>query len=832
MRMPRPLLPKRVRDRSIARGVAAYRTGLAYSNPRYDSRAVSERLGSWVFICAERNATAVSQQTLRLYRRVRGGEKRGKFGAVPVPTIRKSYLKSLYPEKFSGDVEEVHDHPFLQLLKHVNSLMTRPQLWKLTTMGQQLVGDAYWHVTFNQLGMPMELWPLPPQQVFPILGENNIFDFYEWRPGAGNVQRFPADEIVHFRMPSPLEIKGSLSNLQGILNAAETNQRMMEWENATFQNYAVPDQVIIPKGDTSPQQLSQMETDWNNQFAGWRNRGKTVISPVEIDVKNLSLSARDLQFKDGKVWTREEIAAGFGVPINIVTVEGITFNNMHQGYAVWMRETIKPILCDVADVINYRLMPMYGEQYDDDGENIFPDVDLFVAWDNPVPMDEEATATRNVAYVGAGILSINDARQEIGRDPVPGGDSHVNAQGVVLTAGTSADDEDGAAGGSGIGGPDGAFGLGLSLKDLTESISRLVEVNDIDGANMLRDVLAGMIGKTLPPIKEIAPASNAPVVNPDTAAENPTIPQPDPKDPKGTEEHRDTGGRFSRSADGLYHKLGRLAFGAYRDAEGRAALIAKVPLAAQDAHDGLDEVFAARMASVYNHEKTLAFANVAAAMEAMAADPSLGKDAVLNLLLNRAEFAARVSQAAGGMIAEAVSSGAKLGLKDLVDVGLAEAKLISPERAIAFAEKLTRGFSSKAVKVVGDELYPALRESFLNGENVQQTTSRVAQIFDGHSTDEAAERIARTELNRAMNGGATETYRENGIEKKEWLASLDSCQFCVSMSGKTVEVNKAFLKGNQEWRGADGGTMRATYGDVNHPPLHPHCTCTVVPVLE
>ncbi len=115
------------------------------------------------------------------------------------------------------------------------------------------------------------------------------------------------------------------------------------------------------------------------------------------------------------------------------------------------------------------------------------------------------------------------------------------------------------------------------------------------------------------------------------------------------------------------------------------------------------------------------------------------------------------------------------------------------------------------------------------------TVGEIAQrlMDDGLAWSESrATLMARTTTNWGFNEGANLVYRDAGVERNEWLTTEDdaTCEFCAAMDGRTAPVDGAY------WR--DGDTMEAKGGslsfpfDVEHPPLHPHCRCALIPVID
>ncbi len=69
-------------------------------------------------------------------------------------------------------------------------------------------------------------------------------------------------------------------------------------------------------------------------------------------------------------------------------------------------------------------------------------------------------------------------------------------------------------------------------------------------------------------------------------------------------------------------------------------------------------------------------------------------------------------------------------------------------------------------------LTDTLRAGMIAGEGIPDLTRRITEMFQSWDRYRA-ERIARTETLRASNAAAVETYKQSGLESKEWMASED-----------------------------------------------------------
>ena len=135
-----------------------------------------------------------------------------------------------------------------------------------------------------------------------------------------------------------------------------------------------------------------------------------------------------------------------------------------------------------------------------------------------------------------------------------------------------------------------------------------------------------------------------------------------------------------------------------------------------------------------------------------------------------------------------------------------------------FIKARTFQFTELITQETNKQLKKALSESIRLGEGAAKTRRRVRDIF-GDITKFRAERIARTEILTVTNLATEESFKQGGIDTKEWLTALDerTSERCLALNGKQVSIDGKFT--------ATDDTITA------RPPLHPNCRCTLIPVV-
>jgi len=124
-----------------------------------------------------------------------------------------------------------------------------------------------------------------------------------------------------------------------------------------------------------------------------------------------------------------------------------------------------------------------------------------------------------------------------------------------------------------------------------------------------------------------------------------------------------------------------------------------------------------------------------------------------------------------------------------------------------------RGINNTTFKLIRSQV----SESIKAGETVDQLADRVKGVYKFASS--RARTIARTESGYVINNTTDGTYRENGVQKKQWLGGTRESH--AAQDGQIVNYNEPF----------DNGLM------YPHDPSGPaeeviNCTCALAPIIE
>ena len=150
-----------------------------------------------------------------------------------------------------------------------------------------------------------------------------------------------------------------------------------------------------------------------------------------------------------------------------------------------------------------------------------------------------------------------------------------------------------------------------------------------------------------------------------------------------------------------------------------------------------------------------------------------------------------------------------LGINAIVSRDKIKTVLDRPWSGANFSERLWSN-TDKLAQTVKQEIVNGM----IQGINLQTMAKRVSERFETAKKNDV-ERLLRTEVNYTLNQATLDGYKEAGIEKYEFSATLDSrtSQICSELHGEVFEIKKIAV-------------------GLNYPPMHPRCRSTTIPIID
>ena len=382
-----------------------------------DFRKNAAAYREWAYVCTRVIADGVSSVPLRLYVAKHSTRK----SALAGRPISKSVADRL--ERKPGlalkiakaaQVEELFEHPFLDLLRNVNPFFNRFDLIDHTVINLELMGNAYWYKRKNGLGVTQELWNVPAQNMWIVPDKEKFIKGYvmqRFGSGGAFTQPFDEGEIIHFKYIDPNNLYYGISPLSAMAQAYNTQESLNNYTNAAFANMGRPEGMLTTDGTISDENFERLKKRFRQQYSGAHNALKTLVMDQGVKYMQMAFKPVDMGTKETRRDVLERIASAFRVPLAKLITENVNRSNAEAAQDDFLRDTVTPRLARIEEKINEKLMPEYGPEY-------------FVAFENPHPEDRLFRVNERSQNIRVGYTTRNEERAADGLPPLPfGGDS-------------------------------------------------------------------------------------------------------------------------------------------------------------------------------------------------------------------------------------------------------------------------------------------------------------------------------------------------------------------------------------------------------------------------
>jgi HK97 family phage portal protein len=811
-------------------GSSASLLGRDVKRPDFSHAAAVAHCRSWVYAAARLNAIAVASQPLRLYVRQRNGAKR-LWNTRRTGRRTKAYLAgdlSQLPSRhamtkaaeFGDDYEIVtENHPVLELLSKVNPYQNGFDATVLRVLYTELTGNAYLHpVLSNTTDVPVQLWTLPSQWVEIVPGDPRRGEPFirGYRYGATEPQKvdFAPEEIIQFKLPNPGDMYYGLGKVEAAWGAVTSNVALHEMDYFFFQNKSRPDYLVVAKGNASEEELDRFSAEVENKLRGTKKTGKFLAVTGDIDLKPLQFPPKDLQGRDEVV---EEIAAVFGVPVSMLRANDPNLASATVGFASWKETTVLPMLRMDEEVLNQSLLPLFGIEED-----------AFLAYDNPVKADEAQETSKRLSYVQGGILTANEAREMEGLEK--SGDP--NADRLLIGGQPLGGAPAPAAAASPFAGLFGASAQPAAPEPIAVAdavVETSVEPKSIATKDALGDCVSAKIPKLL---DEGYEQDQAVAIAYSMCTEGKSLDQVN-AERRAAKKSCGCGCAKTKTVK-QSEFVGKHAgdFGAWlkvKSAEKEAEKIGKAEAEA-----------AAKVSRVFDAQTEAVLASLRKAER-----PTQDLIAQAERLLRSRSYQRELVDALAPYLREAIATGVNIGIDTVSKVATSVDFAVERADLERYAEtesiRLARRTASGVTETQAVRFKEVLGNGVAEGETVDELATRVqdwaASQKDEDGSWSRATTIARTEAMRAARTAEVEAWTATGIVTgKTWLLAPDPCEFCEAASKsfgeKAIGLGDSFYTKGEVLTGADGNEMVLDYENVDGPPLHPNCRCSVQPQFD
>jgi HK97 family phage portal protein len=325
------------------------------------------------------------------------------------------------------DGTPIEGHPIAHLFnKRPNPFMSARALKSLALQQAELAGQSFVWLDRGETGLgPISEIHLVFDQVDVVVDKPvaqrpttaNIVGFMIRRADGTQVPVLP-EEMLWLRYPHPFDPLGCLAPWKAARHAVDMDAYAREWQRSSYANGARPTGVVY-LGDMGENEFNQVKASWRSSMQGPENAGKTLLvrstpgggqnGSKGIGFERLTFTPEEMAYLESRMANSAEVMLAFGVPHDYLSA-GTTYENRAAAKATLWSDTIKPKLEMIASDIDRLLLPSDNEEaaFDLSGVEALQEA-------------QDSVANRTRASVYSDTLTIDEARAELGYDPLPDG---------------------------------------------------------------------------------------------------------------------------------------------------------------------------------------------------------------------------------------------------------------------------------------------------------------------------------------------------------------------------------------------------------------------------
>lgn len=672
-----------------------------------------------------------------------------------------------------GKGEVVADHPILDLMERPSSTHTWETYCQTIVMHMLLSDKGSAFVEKVRAGgrgkgkSPVaELAPLLPTKMRVIVDASSGIENFAYKPNDRE-QLMSPDDVMHMRLVDPRsEIRG-LGPICPAWGTIGVTREANRWNQGFFARGAFPGVTLQTNAPIPPAERDRLKAEWNTSHQGTGKAHGVAVLPYGLTAAEFGLTHRDMQFRDILRMGREEAHAVWAVPPVLTGLMEFAAYATSEGQLVIFRDyVVLPMLRYLFAVHGWDLFLEF-----EDGADLYlePDVEAM-----RLPGELDRDLARALQLFTGQIIDRDEARAIVGYKPavvvpvvgVPPAPASAPEKPAAPDGGTS--EEKGAVD-DGAGGRDAV--KSLHVEAMTARTKRLTWHDRVmSGAG---------VAVADPPVRRAEyEGTNGGNGRAHHVAKRETgnDESADDDDADGADDSED---RWPEARISTPYHLGKAQSRTVSRLEPKLAKLFHARLDAQKA--AVLKLVRRRLKKVDDDDKRKAEDG-----DAPKEEPAPKAD------ISEAEIVRAVSEPLSREMMDLLAEGLDDGGRQMADAMRVE--FLSPEKHTQdYLSDRRTNLETVLDENTAREVRDSLRAGYDAGETERQMIERLAE--SGTFAASRAQRIARTEMHAATQGGRFAQQKARGIKTRTWLSAPNARPTHQAASGQQRPIDEPFEVG-------------------------------------
>jgi HK97 family phage portal protein len=208
----------------------------------------------------------------------------------------------------------VETGPLVQVMETPNPMMSGAQLIEATFVFLGITGEAIYILDRgNVTEVPKEIWTFHPSRFQHVPDENGLIRGWIYTKGSKRIPLL-SHEVLFFRYFNPDDDYRGLSPIQAAKLSIDQDYYAAQYNRNFFLNSAQTSAVLESKENLTQDEFDRLLAQWNDRHQGVDKAHQVALLEGGLTYKQTGISQRDMDFLEGRKYSREEIMAVYKVP--------------------------------------------------------------------------------------------------------------------------------------------------------------------------------------------------------------------------------------------------------------------------------------------------------------------------------------------------------------------------------------------------------------------------------------------------------------------------------------------------------------------------------------
>jgi HK97 family phage portal protein len=310
-------------------------------------------------------------------------------------------------EDRNGEEVPYADEQLAKTIKNPNPSMTFTAWSRIAITDYLLAGNSF-NYKIDVADRTREWTRLRPDYMAVNTSTNLIQPIKSYRYTFGANTELPVDSVIHWKTFDPVNEWYGMSPIEAALRSVAMGNAAIDWNTATLQNMGRFSGIMKFADTLSAEQKDGIRQAYDERYAGAQKAGQPIITDRDFEWVETSMTMKDADWFNGLNLTKQQIASVYGIDSGLIGDKtASTYNNQEQAVLRMYYDVVMPILSELEDIINSRIVSTWN-----------PNVRLRFDFESidAIKRDQAAAYTR---LQNAWWLSPNERRAEIGYEALP-----------------------------------------------------------------------------------------------------------------------------------------------------------------------------------------------------------------------------------------------------------------------------------------------------------------------------------------------------------------------------------------------------------------------------